>query len=37
MSDVLTRICDDKRGHIARSRAARPFATVDAEAHFTWI
>jgi indole-3-glycerol phosphate synthase len=29
MSDVLTRICDDKRTHVAACKAARPFATVD--------
>lgn len=32
MSDVLTKICDDKYGHIARSKAAVPFAQVDAAA-----
>lgn len=29
MSDVLTRICDGKRGEIARARAARPLAEVE--------
>ncbi|MFC3677520.1 indole-3-glycerol phosphate synthase TrpC [Ferrovibrio xuzhouensis] len=35
MSDVLARICDDKYGHIARSKAAVPFAQVDAAARAT--
>jgi indole-3-glycerol phosphate synthase len=35
MSDVLAKICDDKRGHIARSKAAHSFAVVDAEARAT--
>ncbi|EWY36830.1 indole-3-glycerol-phosphate synthase [Skermanella stibiiresistens SB22] len=29
MSDVLTRICDDKRAHIAAKRAERSFAEID--------
>lgn len=32
MSDVLTRICDDTRAEVARRKAVRPFAAVDAEA-----
>jgi indole-3-glycerol phosphate synthase len=32
MSDVLTRICADKRELVARRKAARPFAAVDADA-----
>jgi len=32
MSDVLTRICDDKRALIAARKAERPFAAVDADA-----
>ena len=32
MSDVLTKICDDKRVHIAECRAARPIAAVEAAA-----
>ncbi|MBM3550028.1 MAG: indole-3-glycerol phosphate synthase TrpC [Alphaproteobacteria bacterium] len=32
MSDVLARICADKREHVARQKAARPLATVEAEA-----
>jgi indole-3-glycerol phosphate synthase len=32
MSDVLARICDDKRAHVARQKAARPLAAVEAEA-----
>ncbi len=32
MSDVLTRICDDKRAHVARQKAARPLAAVEADA-----
>lgn len=32
MSDVLTRICDDKREHVAAQRAARPLAEVEVAA-----
>jgi indole-3-glycerol phosphate synthase len=32
MSDVLARICDDKRSHIARRKAARPLSVIEAEA-----
>jgi len=32
MSDVLTRICDDKRAHVASCKAARPLSAVEAEA-----
>lgn len=32
MSDVLTRICDDKRVHVAACKAARPHADVEATA-----
>jgi indole-3-glycerol phosphate synthase len=32
MSDVLTRICDDKREHVAAQRASRPLADVEAAA-----
>ena len=32
MSDVLARICDDKRVHVARCKAARPISVVEAEA-----
>ena len=32
MSDVLTRICDDKRSHVATQKAARPLADVEAAA-----
>ncbi len=32
MSDVLARICDDKRAHVARQKALRPPALVEAEA-----
>ena len=32
MSDVLTRICDDKRAHIAACKAARPLSVIEAEA-----
>ena len=32
MSDVLARICDDKRIHVAERKAARPLATVEADA-----
>lgn len=32
MSDVLTRICDDKRVHVAACKAARPYADVEATA-----
>ena len=32
MSDVLARICDDKRVHVARQKAAQPLAAVEAEA-----
>ncbi|WP_431858790.1 indole-3-glycerol phosphate synthase TrpC [Azospirillum sp.] len=32
MSDVLTRICDDKRAHVAACKAARPLSVVEAEA-----
>jgi indole-3-glycerol phosphate synthase len=32
MSDVLARICDDKRAHIAAAKAARPPAAVEAAA-----
>jgi indole-3-glycerol phosphate synthase len=32
MSDVLARICDDKRAHIARCKSAQPLADVEAEA-----
>jgi len=32
MSDVLTRICDDKRALVASRKAARPFGAVDADA-----
>lgn len=33
MSDVLAKICADKRDHIARCKALRPFSDVDAEAN----
>lgn len=29
MSDVLARICDDKRAHVAASKAARPLSVVE--------
>lgn len=32
MSDVLARICDDKRRHVASAKAARPLAAVEAAA-----
>ena len=32
MSDVLARICADKRARVAQAKAARPFATVEREA-----
>jgi len=32
MSDVLTRICDDKRAHVAACKAARPLSVVEAGA-----
>ncbi|HYD31838.1 MAG TPA: indole-3-glycerol-phosphate synthase TrpC, partial [Azospirillaceae bacterium] len=32
MSDVLTKICADKRDHIAACKAARPMAEVEAAA-----
>ncbi len=32
MSDVLARICDDKRGHVAACKAARPLQAVQAAA-----
>ncbi|MBM3534819.1 MAG: indole-3-glycerol phosphate synthase TrpC [Alphaproteobacteria bacterium] len=32
MSDVLARICDDKRAHVARRKAARALAEVEADA-----
>jgi indole-3-glycerol phosphate synthase len=32
MNDVLARICADKRQHVARRKAARPLATIEAEA-----
>jgi len=32
MTDVLTRICDDKRLHVARRKAAHPLAEIEAEA-----
>jgi len=32
MTDVLTRICDDKRAHVARRKAERPLALVEAAA-----
>jgi indole-3-glycerol phosphate synthase len=32
MSDVLTRICADKRVHVAACKAVRPLGTVEAEA-----
>ncbi len=32
MSDTLTRICADKRAHVARRKAERPIAALDAEA-----
>lgn len=32
MSDVLTRICDDKREHVAAQQASRPLADVEAAA-----
>lgn len=32
MSDVLAKICDDKRAHVARRKAARPLSVVEAEA-----
>lgn len=32
MSDVLARICDDKRAHVARQKAARPLTEVEADA-----
>jgi indole-3-glycerol phosphate synthase len=32
MSDVLTRICDDKRAHVAACKIARPLAEVEAVA-----
>lgn len=35
MSDVLARICADKREHIARCKAAKPYAAVEAEARAT--
>ncbi len=35
MSDVLTRICDDKREHIARQKAAIPVAALERQARAT--
>ncbi|WP_341702762.1 indole-3-glycerol phosphate synthase TrpC [Ferrovibrio sp.] len=35
MSDVLARICADKRAHIARCKTQSPFATLDAQARTT--
>jgi indole-3-glycerol phosphate synthase len=35
MSDVLTRICDDKRAHVAASKANRPLAEIEAAAKAT--
>ena len=32
MSDVLARICDDKRAYVARRKSARPLSAVEAEA-----
>ncbi len=32
MTDILTRICNDKRGHVARCKAARPLAQVEKDA-----
>ena len=32
MSDVLAKICDDKRIHVAKRKAARPLPVVEAEA-----
>jgi len=32
MSDVLRRICDDKRDHVARMKVARPLADIEAAA-----
>ncbi len=32
MSDTLARICADKRVHVARRKAERPLAALDAEA-----
>ena len=32
MSDVLTRICDDKRTHVAACKKAKPIAMVEVEA-----
>jgi len=32
MSDVLTKICDDKREHVAAQKASRPLADVEAAA-----
>jgi indole-3-glycerol phosphate synthase len=32
MSDVLARICDDKRRHVAAAKAARPLAALEAAA-----
>ena len=32
MSDVLTKICDDKRAHVADQRARRPLADIEAAA-----
>jgi len=32
MSDVLKRICDDKRAYVAERRRARPFAAIEAAA-----
>ena len=32
MSDALTRICDDKREHVAAQKASRPLAEVEAAA-----
>ena len=33
MSDVLRRICDDKRDHVARMKTARPLADIEAAAN----
>jgi indole-3-glycerol phosphate synthase len=32
MTDVLAKICDDKRAHVARCQAARPLAEIEAAA-----
>lgn len=32
MTDVLARICDDKRAHVTRSKAMRPLSVIEADA-----